>query len=122
MRHKVSQCVATPKTARSMTLNIRKMKGSNVKTDITGRLIALARYSSAVPALRPKRRIRLATLRQWANLDWEPWTSNNPDEPLFPSDESMCAAADAARTAYSIMQLTKSQLIEIHRKENDRNG
>src|SRR5262249_51171039 len=93
------------------------MKGSNVNTDITGRLIALARYSSAVPALRPKRRIRLAMLRQWANLDWEPWTSNSPDEPLFPSDESMCAAADAARTAYSIMQLTKSQLIEIHRKE-----
>jgi hypothetical protein len=95
------------------------MKGANVKTDITRRLIALARSSSsAEPAFRPKRRVRLATLRQWANLEWQPWTSNDPREPLFPLDESMCAAAEASRTAYSIMHLTKDQLIEIHRKED----
>lgn len=88
-----------------------------MKTDLTGRLIALARCSSAVPDLKPKRRVRLAMLRQWANLDWEPWTSNEPGEPLFPSDETMCAAAETSRTAYSIMHLTKDQLIDIHRKE-----
>ena len=29
----------------------------------------------------------------------------------------MCAAAEASRTAYSIMHLTKDQLIKIHSKE-----
>lgn len=29
----------------------------------------------------------------------------------------MCAAAEASRTAYSIMHLTKDQLIKIHRQE-----
>jgi hypothetical protein len=95
----------------------RKMKGLHVKSDITCRLVALARFSSAEPALNPKRRVRLARLRECANLEWVPWTSNDPAEPLFPSDESVCAAADTARTAYSIMHLTKDQLVEIHRKE-----
>ena len=43
--------------------------------------------------------------------------ADHPTDALFPSDESMCAAAEASRTAYSIMHLTKDQLIKIHSKE-----
>ena len=57
---------------------------------------------------------RLTGLRAYAELDWEPWTQDGPTDALFPSDESMCAAAEASRTAYSIMHLTKNQLIKIH--------
>ena len=58
-----------------------------------------------------------AKLREYAKLDWEPWTQDGPTDALFPSDESMCAAAEASRTAYSIMHLTKDQLIKIHNEE-----
>jgi hypothetical protein len=58
-----------------------------------------------------------AKLRAYAELDWEPWTQDGPTDAVFPSDESMCAAAEASRTAYSIMHLTKDQLIKIHSKE-----
>jgi hypothetical protein len=58
-----------------------------------------------------------AKLRAYAELDWEPWTQDGPTDALFPSDESMCAAAEASRTAYSIMHLTKDQLIKIHNEE-----
>ena len=60
---------------------------------------------------------RFTGLRAYAELDWEPWTQDGPTDALFPSDESMCAAAEASRTAYSIMHLTKDQLIKIHSKE-----
>jgi hypothetical protein len=58
-----------------------------------------------------------AKLRECAQLDWEPWTQDSPTDTLFPSDESMCAAAEASRTAYSIMHLTKDQLIKIHHEQ-----
>ena len=58
-----------------------------------------------------------ARLREYSNLDWEPWTQDGPSDTLFPSDESICAAAEASRTAYSIMHLTKDQLIKIHNEE-----
>ena len=58
-----------------------------------------------------------ARLREYAKLDWEPWTQDGPSDTLFPSDESICAAAEASRTAYSIMHLTKDQLIKIHNEE-----
>jgi hypothetical protein len=58
-----------------------------------------------------------AKLREYAKLDWEPWTQDGPTDALFPSDERMCAAAEASRTAYSIMHLTKDQLIKIHNEE-----
>jgi hypothetical protein len=76
-----------------------------------------ARSSSSRLGLRPKRRGHFARLRAYAKLDWEPWTQDGPTDPLFPSDESMCAAAEASRTAYSIMHLTKDQLINIHSEE-----
>jgi hypothetical protein len=60
---------------------------------------------------------RFTGLRAYAELDWEPWTQDVPTGAVFPSDESMCAAAEASRTAYSIMHLTKDQLIKIHSKE-----
>jgi hypothetical protein len=77
----------------------------------------LARSSSSSPALRPKRSGHFEKLRAYAKLDWEPWTQDSPTDALFPSDESMCAAAEASRTAYSIMHLTKEQLIKIHSEE-----
>jgi hypothetical protein len=58
-----------------------------------------------------------AKLHDYAKLDWEPWTQDGPTDALFPSDESMCAAAEASRTAYLIMHLTKDQLIKIHNEE-----
>jgi hypothetical protein len=67
--------------------------------------------------LRPKRKCRFTGLRAYAELDWEPWTQDGPTDAVFPSDESMCAAAEASRTAYSIMHLTKDQLIQIHSEE-----
>jgi len=51
-----------------------------------------------------------------AKLDWKPWTQDCPTQSLFPSDENMGAAAEASRTAYSIMHLTKDQLIKIHKE------
>ena len=60
---------------------------------------------------------RFTGLRVYAEFDWEPWTQDGPTDAVFPSDESMCAAAEASRTAYSIMHLTKDQLIKIHSKE-----
>jgi hypothetical protein len=53
-------------------------------------------------------------LLEYAKLDWEPWTRDGPADSLIPSDESISAMAEASRTAYSIMQLTKNQLIKIH--------
>jgi hypothetical protein len=53
-------------------------------------------------------------LLKCGELDWEPWTEDDPADSLVPSDESMAAVAEASRTAYSIMHLTKSQLIKIH--------
>ena len=52
-------------------------------------------------------------LLKCGQLDWEPWTQDDPGDALVPSDESMAAVAEASRTAYSIMHLTKSQLIKI---------
>jgi hypothetical protein len=52
-------------------------------------------------------------LLECGKLDWEPWTQDDPAGSLVPSDESMAAVAEASRTAYSIMHLTKSQLIKI---------
>src|SRR6201998_3519420 len=66
---------------------------------------------------RPTTSGHCAKLRAYAELDWEPWTQDGPTDAVFPSDESMCAAAEASRTAYSIMHLTKDQLIKIHSKE-----
>jgi hypothetical protein len=53
-------------------------------------------------------------LLECGKLDWEPWTQDDPTGSLVPSDESMAAVAEASRTAYSIMHLTKDQLIKIH--------
>jgi hypothetical protein len=52
-------------------------------------------------------------LLECGELDWEPWTQDDPAASLVPSDESMAAVAEASRTAYSIMHLTKNQLINI---------
>jgi hypothetical protein len=67
------------------------------------------------PGLRLKRKSHFARLRAYAELDWHPWTQDGPTDALFPSDESMCAAAEPSRTAYSIMHLTKDELITLHR-------
>ena len=48
------------------------------------------------------RRGRFQQLGEYAKLDWEPWTQGGPTDSLAPSDESMFAAAEASRTAYSI--------------------
>lgn len=69
------------------------------------------------PGLGLNRRGHSAKLRAYAKLDWRPWTHDGPSDALFPSDESMCAAAEASRTAYSIMHLTKDQLVKIHSAE-----
>jgi hypothetical protein len=53
-------------------------------------------------------------LLEVSQLDWDPWTRDSPADSLIPSDESISAPAETSRTAYSIMQLTKNQLIEIH--------
>jgi hypothetical protein len=63
---------------------------------------------------RSPRRGRFQQLRKYAKLDWEPWTKDGPTDSLIPSDESMSAVVEASRTAYSIMHLTKDQLIKIH--------
>jgi hypothetical protein len=70
--------------------------------------------SSSRPGIRPKRSTHSAKLRAYAKLDWVPWTQDQSGEALFPSDESMCAAGEVSRTAYSIMHLSKDQLVEIH--------
>ena len=57
---------------------------------------------------------RFRQLSEYAKLDWKPWTQDGPTDSVFPSDESMCAAAEISRTAYSIMHLTKDQLVKIH--------
>ena len=77
----------------------------------------LARPNGSGSDRRPKRKGHFARLRQYAELDWRPWTQDGPTDPMFPSDESMCAAAEVSRTAFSIMHLTKDQLIKIHSKE-----
>jgi hypothetical protein len=76
-----------------------------------------ARSNRSRLSLTPKTRGHLARLGEYARLDWEPWTQDSPTDPLFPSDESMCAAGEASRTAYSIMHLTRDQLIKIHSQE-----
>jgi hypothetical protein len=53
-------------------------------------------------------------LLEVSKLDWDPWTRDSPADSLIPSDESISALAEASRTAYAIMQLTKHQLVEIH--------
>jgi hypothetical protein len=53
-------------------------------------------------------------LLEYAKLNWEPWIQDDPGVSLVPSDENMAAAAEASRTARSIMQLTKNQLVRIH--------
>jgi hypothetical protein len=68
--------------------------------------------------VRPRRRgstgkIPSHELLECGKLDWEPWPQDDPDVSLVPSDENMAAAAEASRTAHSIMQLTKSQLIGV---------
>jgi hypothetical protein len=73
-----------------------------------------ARSSSARPRIRRKKSAHSAKLRAYAKLDWVPWTQDNSSEALFPSDESMCLAAEVSRTAYSIMHLSKDQLVKIH--------
>jgi len=79
--------------------------------------VDVAQSSRRALVLRSKKRGRFSSLHKYAEFDWEPWTRDDPTEPLFPSEESMCAAAEASRTAYSIMHLTKDQLIQIHSKE-----
>jgi hypothetical protein len=86
-------------------------------TDIKGFRTDLAQSNSSRPDFRPRKRGHSAKLRAYAKLDWQPWTHDGLTDPLFPSDESMCAAAEASRTAYWIMHLTKDQLIKIHSKE-----
>jgi hypothetical protein len=73
--------------------------------------------SSGGPGVRPKGSVHSAKLRAYAKLDWVPWTQDSRSDALFPSDESMCAAAEVSRTAYSIMHLTKDQLVKIHNAE-----
>jgi hypothetical protein len=80
--------------------------------------LARSRGLEMVPRPEPEIGGHLARLREYADYSWEPWTRDDPAEPLFPSDESMCAAAEASRTAYSIMHLTKDQLVDIHSKEH----
>jgi hypothetical protein len=63
---------------------------------------------------RSRRNGRFQQLRKYAKLDWEPWTQDGPTDSLVPSDESISAAAEASRMAYSIMHLTKDQLIKVH--------
>jgi hypothetical protein len=53
-------------------------------------------------------------LLEVSQLDLDPWTRDSPADSLIPSDESISALAETSRTAYSIMQLTKNQLIKIH--------
>jgi hypothetical protein len=86
-------------------------------TDIKWLRSDLERSSSSRPEPRLRGGAHLARLRRYAKLDWDPWSQDAPTDQLFPSDESMCAAAEASRTAYSIMHLTKDQLIKIHCQE-----
>jgi|HubBroStandDraft_6_1064221.scaffolds.fasta_scaffold268357_1 hypothetical protein len=83
-------------------------------TDVKRFRTAWERSSSARPRIRPKKSAHSAKLRAYAKLDWVPWTQDNSSEAPFPSDESMCVAAEVSRTAYSIMHLTKDQLVKIH--------
>jgi hypothetical protein len=62
---------------------------------------------------RSAKRNRFQRLREYVQLDWEPWTDDGPSDSLI-SDESMSAVAEASRTAYAVMHLTKDQLIKIH--------
>ena len=81
-------------------------------TDVKRFRTAWERSSSARPGIRPKKSAHSAKLRAYAKLDWVPWTQDNSSEAPFPSDESMCVAAEVSRTAYSIMHLTKDQLVK----------
>jgi hypothetical protein len=83
-------------------------------TDVKRFRTAWARSSNARPGIRTKKSAHSAKLRAYAKLDWVPWTQDKSTEALFPSDESMCVAAEVSRTAYSIMHLTKDQLVRIH--------
>jgi len=87
------------------TMNIERLRADFTRPNGSG------------PGLRPKRKGHFAKLRAYAELDWQPWTQDGPTDPVFPSDESMSAAAEVSRTAYSIMHLTKDQLIKIHSEE-----
>jgi hypothetical protein len=90
--------------------------GPMLKSDIKPLELALRRFTSREGTARRISGVHLAILSKYAKLDWKPWTQDSPTEPLFPSDHSMDAAADASRTAYSIMHLTKDQLIKIHKE------
>jgi hypothetical protein len=91
--------------------SIYKAKGDKM---LTGSIRLLRTDFERTRSSRSPRRGRFQQLREYAKLDWVPWTQDGPTDSLVPSDESMSAAAEAARTAYSIMHLTKDQLIKIH--------
>ena len=87
-----------------------------LKSNIKPLELALRRFRSCRRTAGAISEAQLAVLSEYAKLDWKPWTQGSPPE-LFPSDDSMTAAAEASRTAYSIMHLTKDQLIKIHNGE-----
>ena len=88
-----------------------------LKSDIEPLELALRRFRGCKGTAAAICEAQLAVLSEYAKLDWNPWTQDSPPESLFPSDHSMSAAAEASRTAYSIMHLTKDQLIKIHNRE-----
>jgi hypothetical protein len=88
-----------------------------LKSDIKSLELALQCLRNRDGTVYPISEVHLAILSEYAKLDWRPWTQDSLTESLFPSDQSMSAAAEASRTAYSIMHLTKDELIEIHNKE-----
>jgi hypothetical protein len=97
-RHSPSQVTPTAKWTVMLTGNIKPLRTDFVRT---GRRKSTRKGPSR-------------QLLEYAKLDWEPWTRDGPADSLIPSDESISAVAEASRTAYSIMQLTKNQLIKIH--------
>lgn len=86
-------------------------------TDIKRLRADWARSSIRRTGIRPKRSVPSAKLRAFAKLDWVPWSHDGAGDMIFPSDESMGVAAEVSRTAYSIMHLSKDQLVSIHSAE-----
>ena len=80
--------------------------------------VTQVRHSGFGLVRKRKRRGRLATMRDYARVNFEPWSRDadmHPDE-LIPSDKTLTRCGIPARLAYAIMLRTKNDLVDMFDK------
>jgi hypothetical protein len=60
---------------------------------------------------------KLATMRDYAAIDWKPWKRTEGMRPteLCPSAQTMATLGISARVAFGIMLKTREELIDMHK-------